>query len=245
MRKAIAIIISVAVFVVLAYFFITGTAPLDYTSNTNTNYVNPITGEHSNQSVPQQYLKDSRQDTGASNVVTAIVVEYRGFDTLGEVTVLFTAATGLALLIEELKRRSLPKEEPNFIVKVASGVVLPFIVIVGTYIFIHGHLTPGGGFPGGAVIASGFLLMLLVETTRGLPERKLSVTESLAGMTYAIIGLLGLVFAHEFLQNYLPLGEFTLLFSAGIIPLIYIAIGFKVGSELGGIIHNLKGVHEE
>lgn len=243
MRRAVAIAISVAVFAVLAYFFITGAAPVDYTSEAN--YTNPITGEQSNRSVPQQYLDDTRQDTGASNVVTAIVVEYRGFDTLGEVTVLFTAATGLALLIGEMKRRNLPKEEPNFIVKIASGAVLPFIVIVGTYIFIHGHLTPGGGFPGGAVIAAGFLLMLLVHVNRGLPERKISVTESLAGMTYAIIGLLGLVFAHEFLQNYLPLGEFTMLFSAGIIPLIYIAIGFKVGSELGGIMHNLKGVHEE
>ena len=178
-------------------------------------------------------------------MVTAIVVEYRGFDTLGEVTVLFTAATGLALLIEEYKRKMEEIVEPNFIVKIASVVVLPFIVIVGTYIFIHGHLTPGGGFPGGAVIASGFLLLLLVHTTKGLPEKKLSVTESFAGMTYALIGLLGLALANEFLQNYIPLGIFGTVFSAGIIPLIYIAIGFKVGSELGGILHNLKGVHEE
>lgn len=243
MRKIVAAIISITVFVILTYFFMTSSAPINYT--TGGQYINPITHEHSNQSVPQQYLKDSKKDTGASNVVTAIVVEYRGFDTLGEVTVLFTAATGIALLLDELKRRNVPHDEPNFIVKVGSIVVLPFIVVVGTYIFIHGHLTPGGGFPGGAVIASGFLLLLLVHTNRGLPERKLSVTESIAGMTYALIGLLGLVFAHEFLENYLPLGTFTYLFSAGIIPLIYIAIGFKVGSELGGILHNLKGVHEE
>ena len=243
MRRAIAAIISITIFVILTYFFMMGTAPINYT--TGAHYVNPIDHEHSNQSVPQQYLKDSKKDTGASNVVTAIVVEYRGFDTLGEVTVLFTAATGLALLVEELKRKSMPKENPNFIVRIGSVVILPFIVVVGTYIFIHGHLTPGGGFPGGAVIASGFLLLLLVQTNKGLPEKKISTTESLAGMTYALIGLLGLVLANEFLQNYLPLGTFTYLFSAGIIPLIYVAIGFKVGSELGGILHNLKGVHEE
>ena len=243
MRRYIAATISVIVFVILAYFFITGTAPIDYRNGGY--YDNPLTNASANQSVPQQYLNNTRKDTGASNAVTAIVVEYRGFDTLGEVTVLFTAATGLALLIEEMRRRKLPTTETNFIVKIGSVVVLPFIVIVGTYIFIHGHLTPGGGFPGGAVIASGFLLLLLVQTHKGLPEKKLSVTESIAGMTYAIIGLLGLVFAGEFLKNYLPLGTFTYLFSAGIIPLIYIAIGFKVGSELSGIMHNLKGVHEE
>ncbi len=243
MKKALAAVISIAIFIVLSYFFLTGSAPIDYLKGGN--YTDPITGEQYNHSVPQQYVEDTKNDTGASNVVTAIVVEYRGFDTLGEVTVLFTAATGLALLLDELKRRTLPVVDPNFILKSAVKVVLPFIILVGAYIFIHGHLTPGGGFPGGAVIAAGFLLMILVHTTRGLPERKLSITESLAGISYVLIGLLGLVFANEFLQNYLPLGNFTMLFSAGIIPLIYIAIGFKVGSELGGIMHNLKGVHEE
>ncbi|NPA75437.1 MAG: cation:proton antiporter [Euryarchaeota archaeon] len=243
MRKAIAIIISVAVFVILAYFFVTSSAPINYT--TGGDYVNPINDHQANQSVPQQYLNDSRKDTGSQNVVTAIVVEYRGFDTLGEVTVLFTAATGLAILLGEYKRRIEKAVEPNFVTQVATVIILPFIVIVGAYIFIHGHLTPGGGFPGGAIIASGFLLLLLVETNRGLPEKKLSITESLAGMSYALIGLLGLVLANEFLENYLPTGIFGTVFSAGIIPLIYIAIGFKVGSELGGILHNIKGVHEE
>ncbi len=243
MKKYLAALIAVLVFAVLAYFFITCGAPVDYMHTTG--YVNPITHQQSNQSVPQQYVKDTKRDTGATNAVTAIVVEYRGFDTLGEVTVLFTAATGVAVIIEGLRRKMERVVEPNFISKVGSVVVLPFIVLVGTYIFIHGHLTPGGGFPGGAVIASGFLLLLLVHTTKGLPEKSLSVTESVAGMTYALIGLLGLILATEFLQNYLPLGIYGTVFSAGIIPLIYIAIGFKVGSELGGILNNLKGVHEE
>ncbi len=243
MRRIFAATIAALVFIILAYFFVTSSAPINYTEGGN--YINPINDQYSNQSVPQQYLNDSRKDTGSQNVVTAIVVEYRGFDTLGEVTVLFTAATGVALLLGEYRRKMEKMVEPNFITKVASVGILPFIVVVGVYIFIHGHLTPGGGFPGGAVIASGFLLLLLVETHRELPEKKLSITESLAGMGYALIGLLGLVLANEFLQNYLPTGIFGTVFSAGIIPLIYIAIGFKVGTELGGILNNLKGVEEE
>ncbi len=243
MRKIIAASIAILVFVVLAYFFITSSAPIDYRHGGY--YENPINHEQYNQSVPQKYLNGTRQDTGASNAVTAIVVEYRGFDTFGEVTVLFTAATGIALLLEAYRRKMERVVESNFIVRIASIVILPFIVVVGTYIFIHGHLTPGGGFPGGAVIASGFLLMLLVKTRKGLNEKNLTITESFAGMTYALIGLLGLVLAQEFLQNYLPLGIFGTVFSAGIIPLIYIAIGFKVGSELSGILDHLKGVHSE
>ncbi len=243
MRRVVAAIIAALVFIVLAYFFVTSSAPIDY--RTGGYYTNPINHEQYNQSVPQKYLNGTKEDTGASNAVTAIVVEYRGFDTLGEVTVLFTAATGVALLLETYRRKMTKAVESNFIVRVASIVVLPFIVVVGTYIFIHGHLTPGGGFPGGAVIASGFLLMLLVKTREGLNERKVTVTESMAGITYAMIGLLGLILANEFLKNYLPLGVFGTVFSAGIIPLIYIAIGFKVGSELSGILNHLKGVHSE
>jgi len=62
---------------------------------------------------------------------------------------------------------------------------------------------------------------------------------SLGGLLFVVIGLLGLAFGSYFLSNFLPEGTANTLFSAGIIPIIYIAIGFKVGSELAGIIDNL------
>ncbi|TRZ54098.1 MAG: cation:proton antiporter, partial [Dehalococcoidia bacterium] len=107
------------------------------------------------------------------------------------------------------------------------------------YIFIHGHLTPGGGFQGGAIVASAYLLIYLGCRGRRIPEAGTKVIESLAGLVFVVVGLLGLSFGGYFLLNFLPKGTPNVLFSAGIIPIVYIAIGFKVGSELAGIIDNL------
>jgi len=144
------------------------------------------------------YLEHGREETGAANTVTSVVVGYRAFDTLGEVTVLF-----------------------------------------GTYVFLHGHLTPGGGFQGGAIIASACLLIYLGSRERLISRVGRTVTESLSGLAFVLIGLLGLMFSAQFLSDFLPKGTLNTLFSAGIIPLIYIAVGFKVGAELGGVIDDL------
>ena len=66
-----------------------------------------------------------------------------------------------------------------------------------------------------------------------------SLAESLGGLTFIVISLFGLIFGGYFLLNFLPKGTANALFSAGIIPIVYIAIGFKVGSELSSIIDNL------
>jgi len=217
--------------------------PYDSYEGSAYHYKNPINGSVANESVPSHYIKETRNETGAVNAVTAIVVEYRGFDTLGEVTVLFTAATGVSFLLYQLRKKTQGREA-NLITKEGSKLVLPFALLTGAYIFIHGHLTPGGGFPGGSVIASGFLLMLLAYPKFFVNEKRLSYIESISGSIFVIIGLLGLLLATSFLQNFIPVGKPGYLFSAGIIPLIYIAIGFKVGSELSSIVQKLKEVEE-
>ena len=243
MRKQAGIIIAAVFFISLIFAFYQISSSYNYMQS-KYDYTNPINESTANESVPQHYIKDTKNETGATNVVTAIVVEYRGFDTLGEVTVLFTAATGVGFLLYNLYSRKKSKREANLILREGSKVVLPFALLTGAYIFIHGHLTPGGGFPGGSVIASGFLLMMLSYPKFFMNEKRLSVLESLAGMTFVLIGLLGLIFATYFLQNYLGLGNVGYLISAGIIPLIYIAVGFKVGSELASVVQNLKEVQE-
>jgi len=117
--------------------------------------------------------------------------------------------------------------------------LFPLILVFGSYIFIHGHLTPGGGFQGDAIIASGFLLVYLGCRERRISRVASNLAESLGGLTFVVVGLFGLVFGGYFLLNFLPKGTVNALFSAGIIPIIYIAIGFKVGSELASIIDNL------
>lgn len=190
--------------------------------------------------VGRHYIDEGIEETGATNIVTSVVVNYRGFDTLGEVTVLFIAAIGLGAVLTGTTEKEARKTQPaSLVLNTGCRILFPLILVFGTYVFIHGHLTPGGGFQGGAIIASGFLLIYLGCRERRISRVASNIAESLGGLTFVIMGLLGLVFGGYFLLNFLPKGTANALFSAGIIPIIYIAIGFKVGSELAGIIDNL------
>jgi multicomponent Na+:H+ antiporter subunit B len=193
--------------------------------------------------VADYYLDHGVTDTGAPNLVTAVVLNYRALDTLGEVTVLFIASLGVGVFLSLQKKKdtedtkNLP--EASLIVRRGSQFLFPLILLFGGYIFLHGHLTPGGGFQGGSVIASAFLLMFLGNAGYHLRQKPLAVTESLTGITFVIIGLIGLGIGGYFLNNFLPKGSEFALFSAGVIPILYAAIGLKVGAELTGIVANM------
>ncbi len=197
--------------------------------------------------VGDYYIENAQEDTGAANVVTSVVVGYRAFDTLGEVTVLFVAALGLGAVLATAGRKNGRSgvEPASLILTTGSTFLFPLILLFGAYIFIHGHLTPGGGFQGGAIIASAFLLVYLSFPGRRISRTGSSVTESVSGLVFVAIGLLGLtVGTHYFLANFLPKGTLNTLFSAGIIPIIYCAIGLKVGSELAGVVDSLMEATE-
>ncbi len=190
--------------------------------------------------VAKYYLEETIPQTGAANVVTSVTVFYRGFDTLGEVTVLFTAALGVAaLFFIEDKKRKMTYVKANFVTKIGTRVVFPFILLTGAYIFMHGHLTPGGGFQGGALIATGFLLLYLAYEETSIDRKKFYLVEGLGGLTYVIVGLLGYFMRDSFLANVLPNGTLFDLLSGGIILPIYIGVGLKVGSELANIVDDL------
>jgi len=189
--------------------------------------------------VADHYINKGIEETGAANIVTSVVVNYRSLDTLGEVTVLFLAAIGLGAVLATIIRKEDRKTvKASLILSTGCKFLFPFVLLFGAYIFIHGHLTPGGGFQGGAIIASAFLLMYLgCHKEMKVNETGIIISESLGGLVFVIIGLIGLaVGTRYFLNNFMPKGEFNTLLSAGIIPIIYIAIGFKVGSELSKII---------
>lgn len=192
------------------------------------------------------YLAQTVSTLKVSNAVTSIVVNFRGFDTLGEVTVLFLAVTALGSILYK-KRHEVGERSVMFsassIVTSGSKLLFPAIILLGAYVFIHGHLSPGGGFQGGVIIATGFLLMLLSYENYSISHTALSIVESLAGITFAGVGLLGFMHGGTFLQNFLPTGVLNNLFSGGIIPIIYIAVGLKVAAELTGVIYTI--LHEK
>jgi len=217
-----------------------------------------IAGNYSERSeltgISKHYATEGASELGAANLVASVVITYRGLDTLGEVTVLFISAAGASLLLRR-RRSSAEKDsgedieggtprqyaESSEIVQTTLSILFPIILLFGVYIFINGHLTPGGGFQGGAVIASALLFFILAKPNDSLSHALLMKVESLSGFTYVLLGLLGVFLAGGFLDNrVLPLGDFGSLFSAGLIPLINVLIGLKVGSELGSLLQKFK-----
>jgi len=177
---------------------------------------------------------------GVANAVTTVVVFFRGFDTLGEIAVLFIASLGIGLMLHSNSKCNI-KAESNFMLQTASRLLFPIIMLFGTYVMIYGHLSPGGGFQGGVIIASGVLLLLISHKTFEVPHSVIVALETFAGVSYVLIGLIGLLVLDTFLGNFLPhdIAQMGMLLSGGIIPIIYIIVGIKVGSEMSMIVQNL------
>lgn len=183
-------------------------------------------------------------ETGSANAVTSVVVSYRGFDTLGEVTVLFLAATGIGLLFSGQRRSDeTPRSPPNEMMVTGVRVLFPVLILLGVYIVMHGHLSPGGGFQGGVVIATAFFLRMLADRQFALDHARIGLLESFSGSGFVLIGLIGLslVGTATFLGNFLPhpVAAMGQLLSAGVIPIIYILVGVKVGAEVGAIFGDM------
>lgn len=195
------------------------------------------------------YAEQTAQEIGAANIVTAIIATYRGLDTLGEVTVLFLTAAivGLVLAgtssVDDPQLRSLPPT--GELLTTGTSLLVPLIMLLGAYVIINGHLTPGGGFQGGAILASGILLILLTAPMRCFSHRLIAVVESVSGLLFILIGVLGILLAGGFLDNrFIPIGRVGELFSAGAIPLIYILIGLKVGAEFSSMLITLSNARQ-
>jgi multisubunit Na+/H+ antiporter MnhB subunit len=124
----------------------------------------------------------------------------------------------------------------TLIVKTVARLLVAMIFVFGLYIVAHGHLTPGGGFGGGVVIALGLLSVLLAfgrEKALGwVKPGALQTAEASALVLYLAVGLAGLALAGAFLRNILPLGRLHDLASAGFLPVLNIIIGVKVGLSL-------------
>jgi len=177
---------------------------------------------------------------GVANAVTTVVVYFRGFDTLGEIAVLFIAALGIGLMLGENKHCTI-KAQSNFMLHAGAKLLFPIITLYGVYVMVYGHLSPGGGFQGGVIIASGVLLLLISHRDFEAPHSFIVWLETFAGVAYVLIALIGLFTLDVFLGNFLPhdVTEMGLLLSGGIIPIIYIIVGIKVGSEMSAIVQSL------
>lgn len=198
------------------------------------------------------YAENAVDEVGAQNLVTAVVVTYRGLDTLGEVVILFLTAGIIGFFLKISNSNNLANERveklkpASEILQTGAKALVPLIFLFGVYIFINGHLTPGGGFQGGAVIATGLVLLLMSNPTKKVNHGIITFVESVSGFSFVIIGVLGILFAGGFLDNkIMSMGTFGEILSAGAVPIIYIFIGLKVGSELSSIVGSFNEVQNE
>ena len=234
------LIIAIGVFIFIALYF-ADESPLNFDPYGEVDLGGRVSQSYVDKNVTDEigiivYGASEDAETGSANMVTSVVVNYRSFDTLGEVTVLFVAALGVGLFLSGERKRQQFAHEPNFILKQGSRLVFGLMVIFGVYMATHGHLTPGGGFPGGAIIAAAVLLLYISDNEFKAKVKAFKAAEGIAGSVYVIAGLLGLAIGGYFLYNFLPTGTVGELLSAGVIPIVYILIGLKVGSEISGVI---------
>jgi multicomponent Na+:H+ antiporter subunit B len=203
--------------------------------------------QHALRPLAESYMRLVPHDLGAPNVVTGILLTFRAFDTLGEVAVLFMVAAGVGLVLSGKAAAKAHDKDADAvtpaseIVQSATQIMVPLIAIFAAYIIMNGHISAGGGFQGGAVIASAVLLLLLANPSQTVNAAFLRITESLAGVLFVLVGIAGLIFAGGFLDNrVLPLGQFGAFFSAGAIPLLSVLLGVKVGCELAVILDRFR-----
>ncbi|MBE0478773.1 sodium:proton antiporter [Candidatus Aerophobetes bacterium] len=122
------------------------------------------------------------------------------------------------------------------IVDMISRKLAPYILLFGLYLISFGHLSPGGGFQGGVVLASAVILLCLskgvTQVQKLFPTEKISLLETSAFFLFLLIGIVGLLAGKFFLENFLPLGEAGEVPSGGFIFFLNIIIGLKVGAGI-------------
>jgi multicomponent Na+:H+ antiporter subunit B len=182
-----------------------------------------------------------------TNMVTAVNFDYRSFDTLGEEIMLLAAVTGTAVLLRS-RREDSPADRPATvpgrpIPRPSEGLVLagrlfgPLTMIFGVYVILHAQLTPGGGFQGGVIVASGLLPLFLCEGYRSwrvlMRTGLLDALEGGGAAAYAVAGLAPLAVGAGYLENVLPPGQLKALLSGGMMLILNWAVALAVAGGFG------------
>ena len=178
--------------------------------------------------VSPRFIEDAAAETGAANMVTAVLADYRGYDTLGETAVIFAAGLGCFIVLaasagagrSELPGPGMSHRFGSGILDTAARALVPWVLVFAVYVLAHGHTSPGGGFQGGVLFGCGLVTMRLVwgpprpargeepEVPNFGPRLRTSLIIACAGMLlYLGIGFAAMSFGGAFLDyGVLPLG---------------------------------------
>ncbi|MCV7261372.1 MnhB domain-containing protein [Mycobacterium shimoidei] len=171
-----------------------------------------------------------------ANVVASVNFDQRTLDTLGEQTILLGSVTGVMALLrpatEEREYNAPGGATALDATRLVGYLMLPLTIAVGIDIIVHGHLTPGGGFQGGVVLAAGLHLLYITGSFRALdrlrPVNVFDIGEALGAATFVAIGLAGMIVGGVFFLNLLPTGAIGNLLSSGSVVLLNLAVGIEV-----------------
>lgn len=197
-----------------------------------------------NNEVPKRYIESGLQETGAVNIVTGMILDYRAFDTFGESNVLFIATITVLILLHQKKKGTSGKEENDriyepkndAILRASAAILVPVIIIFGIYIILNGHLSPGGGFSGGAVIGAGLILYLnafgFERTEKMFTEKTYKVICCSALTFYCLAKSYSFFTGANHLDSHIPLGKPGHILSSGLILPLNICVGLVVACTM-------------
>jgi len=188
-----------------------------------------------------QLNREAVAERHATNVVTAVVFDYRGFDTLGEEFILLASVLGVTLLLRSHKDsedeahvlRSAPDDATrNDAVRAGTLLAIPVVFVLGLWVVAFGLVTPGGGFQGGVLLAGAVFLAFLGASFRAYytlaPTPLLDFLEGAGAAGFTFIGLGGLLAGASYLHNLMGPGVRGTLESGGSMPLLNWATALAV-----------------
>jgi len=199
-------------------------------------------------------LRVAVAQTQATGVVSAINFDYRGFDTVGEEFILFAAAAGVAVVLRRLRgereRPALDEAADRDVPPTSDAVrmvALLFagpVVLAGWWLASHAQTSPSGGFQGGVVLATAFVLIYLagefLAFRRFSPVTLTDVVEAVGAGGFAAVGLSAVLMGLPYLTNVLPLGQVPgAVSSSGTIALISFFVGLEVAAAFILIVGEL------
>jgi multicomponent Na+:H+ antiporter subunit B len=187
-----------------------------------------------------QLERETVAERHTTNVVGAVVFDYRGLDTLGEEFILFTAVLGVALLLRKNREEEVEHAPDDTVrseaVRFAGMLMVAPAFVIGLWVVAFGYVTPGGGFQGGVVLASALRLVYLTGSLRRYmqltPSSAVEMSEATGAGAYVVLGIAGLIAEGAYLHNFLGAGERGTLYSGGSIPLLNWAAAIEVTAAM-------------
>jgi len=207
--------------------------------------------------VAPRYINNSMQEIGVPNIVTSVLASYRGYDTLGEVVVIFTAGVGVLALLSAVHRPekddgivsvNVSMHEKYLILRVVTKILIPFILLFALYVQFHGDYGPGGGFQAGVIFAAAIILysMLFGMSTarRVISQPLIQLLSAIGVLVYGSVGVVSILNGGNFLDYNLLSDDPVAGQHLGIL-LVELGIGCTVTSVMVIIFFNFAGRTED